>query len=237
MSITPVTSFRNIALGVVALLLAIPLLYAQRSPPSNRGDPAPKSTLVQHSPTLVYRAYHGSIRHLDAHPVEQPGTARRDSDGHKQVILHRDADVHIHHPQHWHGFVYGTWRHGLRVGCVQVFVNETPYYYDEGIFYKQAGADYQTVYPPVGAVVPRVPDGAMAIAAGNLVYYYAGGAFYVQQGDGFAIAPPPLGVIVPELPPGAVQVAVSNGVAYQFNGLYYQPVFVNGATQYRTFIV
>jgi len=92
------------------------------------------------------------------------------------------------------------------------------------------------VYPPVGADVTDLPDGAIAIEAGNLVYYYAGGAFYVQQDSGFVIAPPPIGVTVPELPPGAVQVSVRGAVAYQFNGIYYQPVFVNGVTQFQTFM-
>ena len=72
--------------------------------------------------------------------------------------------------------------------------------------------------------------------AGNLTYYYAGGAYYVQQNNGFVIVAPPIGVIVPELPPGAVQVFVNGILAYQFNGIYYQPVFVNGVTQYMTFI-
>ena len=223
MRISPITSLRNVLVGVVALLLTLPLIYAQRPQPPSRGAPAPVRTPIHRGPVMVYRTHHGSIRHLDAHPVGQFGPLRR------------DVDVNIHHPQHWHGFVHGKRWHSLRVGYIQVIVRETRYYYDGGIFYQQAGNDYQTVYPPVGASIPRVPDGAMAIYAGKLLYYYAGGAFYVQQGDGFVIAPPPLGVVVPELPPGAVQVAVSGGVAYQFNGLYYQPVFVNGVTQYLTF--
>jgi len=115
-------------------------------------------------------------------------------------------------------------------------VNGAPYYYDDGIYYQQAGDDYQEVYPPLGADVPELPDGAIEIDAGNLAYYYAGGAFYVQQDGGFVIAPTPMGVTVPELPPGAVQVSVNGGVAYQFNGIYYRPVFVNGVTQYMTFM-
>jgi len=70
--------------------------------------------------------------------------------------------------------------------------------------------------------------------SGGLTYYYAGGAFYVQQGGGYVIVATPIGVTVPELPPGAVQMSVNNGVVYQFNGVYYQPVFVNGVTQYTT---
>jgi hypothetical protein len=58
----------------------------------------------------------------------------------------------------------------------------------------------------------------------------------VQQGDQFVVAPPPIGVVVPELPPGAVQVVVNGQAAYQFNGIYYMPVFVNGVTQYQTFL-
>jgi len=149
--------------------------------------------------------------------------------------VHRDAEVDIHRRQFWHGFVFGERRHGLREGYLQLSVYGAPYIYDDGIYYQQAGDDYQEVYPPLGADVQALPDGAIQIEAGNLIYYYAGGAFYVQQDNGFVIVPPPMGVAVPELPPGAVQVSVKGGVAYQFNGIYYQPVFVNGVTQYMTF--
>ena len=92
------------------------------------------------------------------------------------------------------------------------------------------------VYPPVGADVPEPPDGAVEIDAGGQTYYYAGGAFYVQQDGGYVVAPTPLGVTVPAIPPGAVQVAINGGIAYQFNGIYYRPVFVDGVTQYTTFM-
>jgi len=98
------------------------------------------------------------------------------------------------------------------------------------------GSDYQAVYPPVGATITGLPDGAIAVDAGNLTYYYAGGAFYVQQDGGYVIVPTPIGVTVPELPPGAAQISINGSVAYQFNGVYYQPVFVNGVTQYMTFM-
>jgi hypothetical protein len=117
---------------------------------------------------------------------------------------------------------------------VQLYVGGLPFYYDDGIYYQQMGDDYQAVYPPVGANLTGLPDGAIEIDAGNITYYYAGGAFYVQQGSGYVIVATPIGVTVPELPPGAVQVSVNNGVVYQFNGIYYQPVFVNGVTQYTT---
>jgi hypothetical protein len=33
-----------------------------------------------------------------------------------------------------------------------------------------------------------------------------------------------------------VEVNANGQIAYQFNGIYYQPVFVNGVTQYQTFM-
>jgi hypothetical protein len=119
---------------------------------------------------------------------------------------------------------------------VQLYVGGAPYYYDDGIYFQMAGNDYQEVYPPVGADIQELPDGAIALQVGDITYYYAGGAFYVQQDGGFVIAAPPMGVAVPELPPGSVPVSVSTGVAYQFNGIYYRPVFVNGVTQFMTFM-
>jgi hypothetical protein len=93
------------------------------------------------------------------------------------------------------------------------------------------------VYPPLGAAIPQPPDDAFEFEAGGQTYYYAAGAFYVQQADGtYAIAPTPIGVVVPELPPGAIQVSVNGTIAYQFNGIYYEPVIVNGVTQYETFM-
>ena len=201
MSSTNSTSIRNIGFGVVALLATLPLLYAERPQQSGRGEPAfhgtpasqgasahtpaprsePPRAPVQHSPAMVDRSSHGTIRHVDAHVVERPVAVRRDFDVHQQVIIHHDRDVDVNRPRFWHGFVFGERRHGLRAGYFQLFVNGAPYYYDEGIYYQQAGTDYQEIYPPVGAGIQELPDGAIEIDAGNLTYYYAAGAFYVQQ--------------------------------------------------------
>ena len=170
------------------------------------------------------------------HTAQRPIEEHRDIDVHKNVYVHRDVDVDVYHSQSWHGFVFGRRVDALRAGYRPVFVNGASYYYNDGIYYQQAGSGYQEVYPPVGVDIPELPGGAIGIEAGNLDYYYAGGAFYVQQNGGFVITAPPMGVVVPELPPGAVQVSVNGGVAYQFNGIYYQPVFMNGVTQYMTFM-
>jgi len=256
MSYNTKAALTHVGLGSLALLASLPLLYAQRSQSSGHGDggfhgtTAPRSepahapaqhsepahVAVQHSPVMVDRSSHGSIRHAEAHVIERPVEVHRNFEAHQQVLIHHDRDVDINRPRYWHDFVYGSRRHELRAGCLRLFVNGAPYFYDDGIFFQPAGDDYAAVYPPVGAVIPALPDGAIEIYAGGIAYYYAGGAFYVQQNGGFVIAPTPLGVIVPEPPPGAAMVLVNGSVVYQFNGVYFRPVFANGATQYQTFL-
>ena len=246
------TSRKSIGAGLVALFAAVPLVVAQQRAGESRGSesrpPEPMRTepvrteparapVAQRAPVFVDRSNHGSLRHTDTHVVvPRPIQVQPGVNGHHDLIVHHDVDVDLQRHRHWHDFVFGRHLHELPIGCFSVFVGGSPYYYDDGIYYQPAPDGYQEVYPPVGADVPQLPDGAIAIEAGNLTYYYAGGAFYVQQDGGFVIAPPPMGVTVPELPPGAVQVSVNGNVAYQFNGIYYRPVFVDGVTQYMTFM-
>jgi hypothetical protein len=119
---------------------------------------------------------------------------------------------------------------------MEIFINTTPYFYDDGIYYQQQAVDntYQEVYPPIGAVVQTLPDGSIEVDAQDGAYFYAGGAFYVQNDNGFEIVAAPIGVVVPELPPGATQATVNGNLMYQFNGVFYQPIFENGITQYIT---
>jgi hypothetical protein len=151
--------------------------------------------------------------------------------------VHHDVDVDIHRRHFWNDFAFGHRIGALPLGFLSLQIGGAPYYYYDGVYYQPADNGYQEVFPPVGAAVPQPPDGAIEIAAGGQTYYYAGGAFYLEQPDGsYAIAPTPIGVVVPELPPGAIQVSVKGTVAYQFNGIYYEPVFVDGVTQYETFM-
>lgn len=233
--------------GVSRGALASPRMEAPHVAPAPHLTPSPH---IAPSPIVtsphVDRFSHGSIRHSDVHVVTpqgaRPDLVRPHAEGprtfesHPYGLAHHDVDVDVNRPRHWHGFAFGARRHRLREGFVTVLVAGIPYFYDDGIYYQQAGDDYQEVYPPVGAEVNQLPDGAMEVGVDDVVYYYAGGAFYLPQGDGFLIVPTPIGAVVPELPPGAVQVTVNNSLAYQFNGVYYQPVFANGVTQYVTFL-
>lgn len=264
MKLAIAASRKRIGLGLLALLTAASVSYAQRQEPKGaqgqRVSEAPHEAqrpsqsshqasqpAAQRQPVVVDRTNHGSIRHVDTHVVQRPVVAPRGGEGphgeaprggidyHQHVVPRHDVDVDIHRPRFWNNFVFGARIHGLRPGYIHIYVGGIPYFYDDGIYYQQAGEDYQEVYPPVGADIQDLPDGTIEIDAGNIAYYYAGGAFYVQQDGGYVIAPTPIGVAVPELPPGAVQVSYNGGVAYQFNGIYYQPEFVDGVTQYVTF--
>ena len=178
--------------------------------------------------------------------AQQSQAARaRNSTAEQRSLAPQDVDADVNVRRNSDNFALGARRHGLRAGYARLLLNNQPYYYDDGIYYQQYGdvsqdnegspdADYQEVYPPVGANIATLPDGAVEIDAENSTYFYAAGAFYVEQDDGYVIVASPIGVVVPELPPGAVATPYNNGVAYQFNGTYYQPVFVNGVTQYVT---
>lgn len=188
-------------------------------------------------PVAVDRVNHGSIRHVDTHVVSRPVEVRHEAVVRPEVVVHRDVDVDVHRRHFWNDFAFGRRLASLPLGFLTLQIGGVPYYYADGVYYQPVNGVFEEVYPPVGAVIPQPPNGAILIQAGGLNYYYAGGAFYLLQPNGtYAIAPTPIGVIVPELPPGAIQVSVNGAVAYQFNGIYYEPVFVNGVTQYQTFV-
>jgi hypothetical protein len=234
---------RTLVSGLLVLLLAFPLLCADRGGPRAA---APRAAVVD-------RTSHGSVRHVDTHVVQRPAPARPEParpaevrtkvvtktvvTSPHNVVVHRDVEADVHRAHVWDDFAFGRRLRTLPVGFLNLQIAGAPYWYDDGIYYQQAADGYQEVYPPLGAEVPGPPDGAIEIdGGGGQVYYYAGGAFYEQQADGsYAIVATPIGIVVPELPPGAAPISINGSIAYQFNGVDYEPVFVNGVTQYQTF--
>lgn len=205
--------------GLLAVLIAVPWLRA--------GDVVRSRTTTDRT-VVVDRSRHGSIRHVDTDVVNRSGEVHHHS--------HQAVEADIHFLQPWDDFSYGLRCDALPLGYLTLRVGAVPYCYSDGIFYQSVSGGYVEVYPPVGAVIPQLPDGTTEVIDNGQTYYYAGGAFYVQQPDfTYAVAPDPIGVIVPELPPGAVQVTVNGSPAYQINGNYYEPTFVDGVTQYETF--
>jgi hypothetical protein len=231
------TALAALPVALATLLVAMPAIRAERGSPPRAA--APRAAAVD-------RTNHGSVRHAETQVVRRP-VAVRPEPGHTaevrheevsrgNVRVHRDVEADFHRHHFWNDFAFGRRLGALPLGFLSLELGGLPYFYSDGIYYQAADGGYAEVYPPIGAIIPQAPDGALEVEAGGQTYYYAGGAFYAEQPDGtYAIAPTPIGVVVPELPPGALAVTVKGATAYQFNGIYYEPTFVSGVTQYETF--
>jgi len=146
-----------------------------------------------------------------------------------------DIETERRHALYWAGFYPGMGVGVLPPGYVQVSVGGAGFYYYNGVYFQPTttGA-YAVVAPPLGVIVPQLPDGAEVVVVGSATYDYAAGTFYLQQPSGFAVVPAPLGVTVTGLPPGATPVTI-NGVVYFVAGTtYFLPVMQGGVTVYVT---
>jgi len=171
--------------------------------------------------------------HPDAHPVPPP---------HIDVQVRRDWDDNDDDPKSWGEFAHGVPGrvirgqrvHELPLSHRVIVINNQNYDYDDGGYYylQQSDGDYVVVQPPVGAVVPALPDGVAPIVVGTTTYDYIDGVFYVAQDDSFAVVNPPPGIVVPTLPTGAAQAVINGNVLFQFNGFNYQPSIQDGVTVY-----
>ena len=162
------------------------------------------------------------------------------------VVEHgHPAPVRVVEPRHWdveaerrHGYYWAGYHPGLTIGVlpagyIQVSFGGTGYYYYDGVYFRPTpGGPYAVVPPPVGVIVPQLPDGAETVMAGPATYYYAAGAFYVPDPRGFVVVTAPLGVVVHGLPPGATPVLIEGKIYYFGNSTYFLPVMVAGVTVY-----
>ncbi len=69
----------------------------------------------------------------------------------------------------------------LPAGYYRFYWNNTPYYYYDGSYYRPWGSGYETVAPPIGAVVDRLPANAQLRVINGEKFYEANGAFYQEQ--------------------------------------------------------
>jgi hypothetical protein len=84
-------------------------------------------------------------------------------------------------------------RIGLRInvlpyGYYPFYWGDDQFYYNNGLFYQQYdnGSEYSIVEPPMGAVVPNVPQDAKSITIDGQQYYELNGVYYqpVTNNDG-----------------------------------------------------
>jgi len=151
------------------------------------------------------------------------------------VARHWDNEAERRQGYFWGRYHPGLFIGGLPVGCVQVSVGTVGYDYYDGVFFQPTPqGSYEVVAPPIGVVVPQLPDGAEAIVVGATTYYYAAGAFYLQGPTGYAVVPAPVGVIVPGLPPGATPATINGRMYYVAGSTYFMPMMQGGVTVYMT---
>lgn len=178
---------------------------------------------AEHGRTVVVEHGHVDVAHAHPEPARVVETR------------HVDIEAERRHGFFWAGYHPGLTLGVLPVGCVQVSFGGVGYYYNDGVYFRPTPAGpYAVVPPPVGVVVPQLPDGADPILIGQTTYYYAGGAFYLQQPTGFAVVAAPLGVTVAGLPPGAIPVFIRGKTYYVSGSAYFLPVMAAGVTAFVT---
>ena len=106
-------------------------------------------------------------------------------------------------------------------------------YYDDGVFYQQEDRGYAVIAPPLGAIVPDLPDDTYEFSAEGIPYYYYAGVFYTEVENGYQVVQAPLGAIVSKLPPGATEVKINGMIYYFFNETYYQPIDTEDGPAYQ----
>jgi hypothetical protein len=90
---------------------------------------------------------------------------------------------------------YGSFVGRLPPKHRNLMVNRTKYFFDSGIFYRNAPGGYVIVRAPMGAILASVPVGSVTFALGGIPYWYYGGVYYRRV---------PSGYIVVDAPPNAV---------------------------------
>ena len=91
---------------------------------------------------------------------------------------------------HFYPYVNVTSTVELSADCVTVLFGEQEFYYNQGSFYVQENSGYLAVPPPVGLVVPVIPQHARQIHVNGQIYYRYKGIFYIQVAQGYQVVGP-----------------------------------------------
>ncbi len=111
--------------------------------------------------------------------------------------------------------------------------NKEEYNYDEGNFYLKTEDGFVAVAPPVGAVVPSIPQSAEVVVNGSETYFYYGATFYKKVSKGYEVVIPSAGTVVSHLPEGAEEIKIGEQTFVLFDNMYFQPVKVDGNKYYE----
>jgi len=152
--------------------------------------------------------------------------------GGRRYYAYNPYVYHRYAPYYWGPAFHpvGAFVAALAATAVIVSVANHQYRYDQGVWYVPSGGQYKVVPAPVGATVPSLPPGAVAV--GGDQYFYAG-AFYQRTSRGYTVVAPQAGMVVDRLPPGGEEVTVGEQRYVRFGATYYQPIEQNGQPRYE----
>jgi hypothetical protein len=94
------------------------------------------------------------------------------------------------------GWGIATFAAGLAIGATvrtpppyysNVVYGGSSYIYSDGVFMQPSGGSYIVIKPPIGAIVPSIPDGCDATDNGGTVFYDCSGIVYQPFYQGSAL--------------------------------------------------
>lgn len=94
--------------------------------------------------------------------------------------VYRSPRPYVHY-----GPSFGFRLNVLPFGYSRVYVGGNPYYYNDGIYYRNYNntSSYEVVEPPLDAVVNKLPSNATVTIIDGQKYYQVGGTFYQEEFD------------------------------------------------------
>ncbi len=80
------------------------------------------------------------------------------------------------------GPTFGVRINLLPVGYSRIYVGSSPYYYNQGVYYRSySNGGYEVIAPPLGASVSQLPAGSSVTVIDGVKYYQLGGTFYQEE--------------------------------------------------------
>jgi hypothetical protein len=112
---------------------------------------------------------------------------RGDGDRGRGMVL--DGRYHHDHYYPQRGVAIGVLPSGYR----SVEYGHDRFFVHGGVWYRPYGPRFVVVAPPIGVVIPFLPDFYTTVWFGGVPYYYANDTYYVWNRDarGYVVTPPP----------------------------------------------
>jgi len=93
--------------------------------------------------------------------------------------VYRSPRAYVHY-----GPSFGFRLNVLPYGYSRFNVGTVPYYYNEGVYYRNStSSGYEVVAPPLDATVSKLPSNATVTVIDGQKYYQVGGTFYQEEFD------------------------------------------------------